>query len=85
MPEVLKNLLYVIYIIVCLSLIVVTLLQPSEGQHSAEETYDENTKANKFFDKNKSRTKTGRMYKKTIVLGIIFAVLTVIVGIVCLF
>jgi len=59
MPEVLKNLLYVIYIIV--------------------------TKANKFFDKNKSRTKTGRMYKKTIVLGIIFAVLTVIVGIVCLF
>ena len=85
MPEVLKNLLYVIYIIVCLVLIVVTLLQPSEGQHSAEETYDENTKANKFFDKNKSRTKTGRMYKKTIVLGIIFAVLTVIVGIVCLF
>ena len=85
MPEVLKNLLYVIYIIVCLALKVVTLLQPSEGQHSAEETYDENTKANKFFDKNKSRTKTGRMYKKTIVLGIIFAVLTVIVGIVCLF
>ena len=85
MPEVLKNLLYVIYIIVCLALIVVTLSQPSEGQHSAEETYDENTKANKFFDKNKSRTKTGRMYKKTIVLGIIFAVLTVIVGIVCLF
>lgn len=85
MSEVLKNLLYVIYIIVCLALIVVTLLQPSEGQHSAEETYDENTKANKFFDKNKSRTKTGRMYKKTIVLGIIFAVLTVIVGIVCLF
>ncbi len=41
MPEVLKNLLYVIYIIVCLALIVVTLLQPSEGQHSAEETYDE--------------------------------------------
>ena len=75
MPEVLKNLLYVIYIIVYLALIVVTLLQPSEGQHSAEETYDENTKANKFFDKNKSRTKTGRMY----------AVLTVIVGIVCLF
>lgn len=85
MPEVLKNLLYVIYIIVCLALIVVTLLQPSEGQHSAEETYDENTKANKFFDKNKSRTKIGRMYKKTIVLGIVFAVLTVIVGIVCLF
>ena len=85
MPEVLKNLLYVIYIIVCLALIVVTLLQPSEGQHSAEETYDENTKANKFFDKTKSRTKTGRMYKKTIVLGIVFAVLTVIVGIVCLF
>ena len=85
MPEVLKNLLYVIYIIVCLALIVVTLLQPSEGQHSAEETYDENTKANKFLDKNKSRTKTGRMYKKTIVLGIVFAVLTVIVGIVCLF
>ena len=85
MPEVLKNLLYVIYIIVCLALIVVTLLQPSEGQHSAEETYDENTKANKFFDKNKLRTKTGRMYKKTIVLGIVFAVLTVIVGIVCLF
>ena len=85
MPEVLKNLLYVIYIIVCLALIVVTLLQPSEGQHSAEETYDENTKANKFFDKNKSRTKTGRMYKKTIVLGIVFDGLTVIVGIVCLF
>ena len=84
MPEVVKNLLYVIYIIVCIALIVITLLQPSEGQHSAEETYDNTTKTNKFFDKNKGRTKTGRMYKKTIILGIVFAVLTVIVGIVCL-
>ena len=64
MPEVLKNLLYVIYIIVCLALIVVTLLQPSEGQHSAEETYDENTKANKFFDKNKSRQKQEECIKR---------------------
>jgi len=84
MPEVVKNIFYVIYIIVCVVLILITTLQPSEGRHSAEDTYD-NTKYNKNFEKNKGRTKAGKLQRRTIWTGIIFTVLTLVVSIICLF
>ena len=36
---------------------------------------------NNFFEKNKGRTKEGRKKKWTIILGIIFAILTIVLGI----
>ena len=42
----------------------------------------ENPRANKYYEKNKSRTKTGRIQKNTIILGALFAILTIVLGIV---
>ena len=67
--EIARDILLVVYIIA------------KESENSAEDTY-ENPSANKYFDKNKSRTKAGKMNKRTLILGIIFAILTVATSIV---
>ena len=36
-----------------------------------------------FYEKNKGRTKEGSLKKWTIIFGIIFAILTIVLGIVC--
>lgn len=79
--EVVKNILTIVYLIVCVVLILVTILQNKDSQNSAEDVV-ENPRANKYYDKNKSRTKTGKMQKNTIILGSIFAVLTIALGII---
>ena len=42
----------------------------------------ENPNANKFYEKTKGRTKEGRVQRNTIIIGVIFAVLTIALGIV---
>ncbi len=79
--EVIKNILIVLYLIICVALIIVTIVQNKESQNSMEDIA-ENPRANKYYDKNKSRTRTGKMQKNTIILGIIFAILTIVLGIV---
>ena len=79
--EIAKNILIVLYFIVCVALIITTVLQNKEDRNSMEDVA-ENPRANKYFDKNKSRTKSGKMQKNTIVLGIIFAILTIVLGII---
>lgn len=79
--EVIKNILIVLYLIICVALIIVTIVQNKESQNTMEDIA-ENPRANKYYDKNKSRTRTGKMQKNTIILGIIFAILTIVLGIV---
>ena len=79
--EIAKNILIVIYLIVCVALIITTILQNKEDRNSMEDVA-ENPRANKYFEKNKSRTKTGRIMKNTIILGVLFAILTVVLGII---
>ena len=78
--EIAKNILIVLYFIVCVALIITTLLQNKEDRNSMEDVA-ENPRANKYFEKNKSRTKTGRIQKNTIILGVLFIILTIILGI----
>lgn len=78
--EIAKNILIVLYFIVCVALIITTVLQNKEDRNSMEDVA-ENPRANKYFEKNKSRTKTGRIQKNTIILGILFLILTIILGI----
>lgn len=78
--ETAKNILTVLYLIVCVALIIVTLVQSKDSQNSMEDTV-ENPRANKYYDKNKGRTKTGKMQKYTITLGVVFAILTIALGI----
>lgn len=79
--EIAKNILIVLYFIVCAALIITTILQNKEDRNSMEDVA-ENPRANKYYEKNKSRTKTGRIQKNTIILGVLFAILTIVLGIV---
>jgi len=80
--EVLKNVLIVLDIIVCIALILITTFQAKDSEKSIEDTY-ENPRANKYFENNKSRTKAGKTQKRTIIIGVLFAVLTVATTFVC--
>lgn len=79
--EVFKYILLTVYIVVCIALIIITTFQSKDSSNSAEDTY-ENPRANKYFEKNKSRTKAGKAQKNTIIIGSIFAVLSIITVIV---
>jgi len=77
--EILRNILIVIYAINCLALIIVTMIQTKEdGGLSGTIT---GSSTNNFFEKNKSRTKEGKMKKWTYILAISFAILTIVLGI----
>lgn len=78
--DILKNILLVIYIIIAVLLILVTTFQAKDNTESIEDTY-ENPRANKQFDKVKGRTKSGKVQRNTIILGVTFTVLTIIVTI----
>lgn len=77
-----KYVLIAIYLIVCVALILITTFQNKDSERSIDDTY-ENPSAKKYFDKNRSRTKEGRMEKRTIIIGIVFVVLTIITTVVC--
>ena len=79
--EIAKNILIVIYLIVCVALILTTVMQNKDSRNSMEDVA-ENPRANKYFEKNKSRTKSGKIQKNTIILGALFAILTIVLGIV---
>ena len=81
--EIAKNILIVVYLIVCVALILVTVLQNKEDRNSMEDIA-ENPRANKYFEKNKTRTKSGRIQKNTIILGVLFAILSIVLGIIYL-
>ena len=80
--EILKKVLIVIYITVCFALILIITLQPKDSEKSPDDTY-ENPRANKYFEKNKSRTKAGKIQRRTIIVSVLFAVLTVATTFVC--
>ena len=50
--EIAKNILLVVYIIVCVALIFITTFQSKDNSNSAEDTY-EGPRGNKYFEKNK--------------------------------
>lgn len=77
---ILKNILIIVYVIICLALIIITTMQ-SKDDEGLSGTITGSGSSN-FLDKNKGRTKIGKQKQSTIVLGISFAVLTVILSIV---
>ena len=79
--EIAKNIITIVYLIVCAVLIIITLLQNKDNRNSIEDVA-ENPNANKFYEKSKGRTKEGRIQRNTIITGIIFAVMTIILGII---
>ena len=78
--QILKGILIVIDIVIALALILVVMIQHKEDQGVSGTITG--AAANNFLDKNKGRTKEGRLKRWTIILGIVFAFVTVALSIV---
>lgn len=77
--EILKYVILAIYLVVCVALIIVATIQTKDSQ-GASGTITGSSTSN-FYEKNKGRTKEGMLKKLTIILGIVFAVLSIVLGI----
>lgn len=75
-----KGILIAIYLVIALVLIVLTLIQTKEDPGLSSTTTGSST--NNFYEKNKSRTKEGKQKKWTVILSVVFVVLTIALGIV---
>lgn len=75
-----KGILIAIYLVIALVLIVLTLIQTKEDSGLSSTITGSST--NNFYEKNKSRTKEGKQKKWTVILSIVFVVLTIALGIV---
>ena len=74
-----KTLLIIIYAVVAVVLTFLTLAQSSEDE-GASRTITGGSGS--FYEKNKGRTKEGRLKKITIILGVVFIVLAIVLGII---
>ncbi len=77
--EVVKTLVTVIYFINALVVIILALIQSKEDE-GLSSTITGSATSN-FYDKNKTRTKTGKQKKWTIILSVVFVILTIVLGI----
>lgn len=75
-----KGILIAIYLIVALVLTILTLIQTKEDSGMSSTITGSST--NNFFEKNKGRTKEGKQKRWTIILSIVFAILTITLGII---
>lgn len=77
--EIAKYILAAIDIILCLALIVITTMQTKDSQGASGTITGSTT--NNFYEKNKGRTKEGMLKRWTIILGIVFVLVTIALGI----
>ena len=76
---VLKYIICAIYIINCLALIFLTVMQSKDDSGASATVMG--ASANNFYEKNKGRTKEGKLKKATVILMITFAVLTILLSV----
>lgn len=80
--EFIKGLAIFIYIVICIAIIVLTFLQSKQSAGASGTIVGgESSEGGNFYEKNKGRTKEGKMRRWTIILVIIFAVLSIALGI----
>lgn len=77
--EIVRNIVLAIYLIVCIALIIVATIQTKDNDGASGTITGSST--NNFYEKNKGRTKEGKLKRLTITLGILFVVLAVVLGI----
>ena len=78
--EIAKTILIAIYVVVALALIILTLIQTKEDAGLSSTITGSTT--NNFYEKNKGRTKEGKQKRWTVILAVVFAILTIALGIV---
>ena len=70
-----KTALTIFYILVCIALIVVVLMQESKGEGLSGALTGTNTT---YWGKNKGRSKEGILFKVTVVLSVCFIVISAV-------
>ena len=82
--DIVKYVLGAFYIIVCLAIIILTLLQKKgqEGLSGAIVGSATSAGSGNFYEKNKGRTKEGSLKKWTVIMGIVFVILTLSLGVI---
>ena len=78
--QIVKIILIVVDLIICVALTILAMIQSKEDAGLSSTITG--SSSNNFFEKNKGRTKEGSLKKWTIIFGIIFAILTIGLGIV---
>ena len=78
--QVLKYILIFLYIVDCLGLIIITMMQNKDSNGASGTIVG--SSSNNFYEKNKGRTREGRLKKWTIILGVAFVVLAIALGII---
>lgn len=77
--EIARTIITVIYFIVAIAVIILALMQSKEDAGLSSTITGSST--NNFYEKNKSRTREGKLRKWTVILSIVFAILTITLGI----
>ena len=75
MIEVIRNIILVIYVLVCIVLIVLATIQAKDTSGASQTVTG--AAANNFYENNKSRTREGKLKRYTVISGILFVVLAV--------
>ncbi len=78
--EVVKYIIMAIYAVICVALIVLITKQSKEDGGASGTIVG--ASANNFYEKNKGKTTEGKMKRATIALMVVFAVLTIALGII---
>lgn len=77
--EIVRTILTVIYFIIALVVIILALIQAKDDAGLSQTITGSST--NNFYEKNKGRTKEGKQKRLMIISSIIFAILTIVLGI----
>ena len=76
---VIRNIVLVIYAIVCLALIILATIQTKDSNGTSGTITGSST--NNFYEQNKGRTKEGMLKRLTIIFGVLFVILAVALSI----
>lgn len=79
MVVIIRNILLVIYAIVCITLIILATIQTKDANGASGTITGSST--NNFYEQNKGRTKEGMLKRWTIICGVIFAILAIVISI----
>ncbi len=77
--EIARNIITVVYFIVAIAIIILAMMQSKEDSGLSSTITGSST--NNFYEKNKGRTREGKLKRWTVILSIIFAILTIALGI----
>ena len=78
--EIAKNIIVGIYLVVCVILMVLVLKQTKEDSGASGAIVGGSS--SNFYEKNKGRTKEGKLKRATITLMVLFFVLSITLGII---